>query len=125
MVMKNRVNRIIVMLMAAAMVLPAMAQWNSAEHTTATAPAVSFQSTSTMPSSGSTYSSTPMWSNDGTAAYDDASSAQAQAPSGPRKVGPPTPGGDPTPIGDGVWGLILMAAGFGMYKSRMRRKETA
>lgn len=122
-IMKNRVNRIIVMLMAAAIVLPAMAQWSS-EPTTATAPIASFQSTSTMPSSGSTYSSTPMLGSDGVAAYNDAS-AEAQAPSGPRKTPPPTPSGDPTPVGDGVWVMMLMAVVYLSYKTRMRRKATA
>ena len=118
-------HRMIVMVMAAAMVLPAMAQWSGTEHTTATAPTASFQSTSTMPSSGSTYSSTPQFGDDGTATYDDGGSAAAHAHGNPRRVGPPTPEGDPTPVGDGMWVMLMLAAGYGACKTRMRRKETA
>ena len=32
---------------------------------------------------------------------------------------------EPNPIGDGMWVLLLLAAGFAAYKTRMRRKETA
>lgn len=108
------------MVMAAAMVLPAMAQWSGTEHTTATAPTASFQSTSTMPSSGSTYSSTPQFGDDGTATYDDGGSAAAHAHGNPRRVGPPTPEGDPTPVGDGVWVMMLMALTYCAYVARNR-----
>jgi len=30
-----------------------------------------------------------------------------------------------TPVGEGMWVLLMMAAGFAGYKTRMRRKETA
>ena len=32
---------------------------------------------------------------------------------------------EPYPVGDGMWVLLLLAAGFAAYKTRMRRKETA
>ena len=117
--MKTMKHRMIVMVMAAAMVLPAMAQWSGTEHTTATAPTASFQSTSMMPSSGSTYSSTPLLGDDGTAIYDDGGSASAHAHGNPRRVGPPTPEGDPTPVGDAALPLLLMALLYVVYRRRV------
>jgi len=112
-------NKIIVVLMAAAIVLPAMAQLCIAQETN-----TQFQSTSTLSGSGSTYSSTPMLSSDGTAAYDDASNTQAQTPGKPRKVGPPTPGGDPTPVGDAILPLLLIVMAYITYTAIGRHKST-
>ena len=53
----------------------------------------------------------------------------AKAPGGPRRVGEwgeglPEYGQGPTPIGDAVWPLLLMAIGFGATVAiRKRRKE--
>lgn len=99
--------------MAAVLTLPAMAQQFGAQE-----PAAQFQSTSVMSSSGSAYSSTPMLGDDGTATYNTASYAPAQAHGGPRKVTPPTPEGTPTPVGNGVWALLMMAVGYGVVKGR-------
>ena len=109
----------IVIIMAVVLALPAMAQWSGTEHMTATAPTASFQSTSTMPSSGSTYSSTPLLGDDGTAIYDDGGSALAHAHGNPRRVGPPTPEGDPTPVGDAALPLLLMALLYVVYRRRV------
>ena len=109
----------IVIIMAVVLALPAMAQWNGTEHMTATAPTASFQSTSMMPSSGSTYSSTPLLGDDGTAIYDDGGSASAHAHGNPRRVGPPTPEGDPTPVGDAALPLLLMALLYVVYRRRV------
>ena len=86
------------------------------EHINVTEP-YEFKSTSTMSGSGSNL---PIAARN--SAMPD-SNEQAQAPSGPRKVGPPTPGGDPTPVGDGVWALLLMAAGYLIYRVRTRKRE--
>ena len=124
--MKNRLNTVILLFLSAVIALPAMAQKSTNEQQwgSASAPSASFQSTSTMQSSGSAYSTTPMLNADGTATY-NAATAPSQAPSGPRKVGPPTPEGDPTPIGDGLWALMLMAFGYAGYIIYRRRKVLA
>lgn len=120
--MKNRVKQILIVTMAAVLALPAMAQWNTRdEQTVGTgAPSVAFQSTSTMQSSGSAYSTTPILNADGTAAYNDGSepSSSSGHPGKPKTVAPPTPEGDPTPIGDGVWLLMALAFGYGVYRKR-------
>ncbi len=123
--MKNKVKLIMIAIMVAAFALPAMAQWNTRdEQTVGTgAPSVAFQSTSTMQSSGSAYSTTPILNADGTAAYNDGSepSSSSGHPGKPKTVAPPTPEGDPTPIGDGVWVLMLLAAGYGAWMMRRIR----
>ena len=47
--------------------------------------------------------------------------------SGPRRVSdddsPGTEPGQENPIGDGVWALLLMAAGYLIYRVRTRRRE--
>ena len=65
----------------------------------ATAPSATFQSTSSMPGSGSEYSSNPTLNADGTVAYEGGSYTSAKAPliGGPRKSTPNPP--DPTPLG--------------------------
>lgn len=124
--MKNRLNTVILLFLSAVIALPAMAQWNTRDEQTvgAGAPSASFQSTSTMQSSGSAYSTSPMLNADGTATY-NAATAPSQAPGGPRKVGPPTPGGNPTPVGDGMWALMVLAAAYGAYivRNRVRAKR--
>ena len=108
--MKTLKNNIFVVLMAAALALPVMAQF-----TTAQEPSTQFQSTSGMKNSGSTYSANPTLNTDGTAAYNDASYEESQQPSGPRKVGPPNPEGDPTPVGNAALPLLVMAFGYAGY----------
>ena len=118
-------NRIVVMIMAAALSLPAMAGWINQEQKDVTVQQSAFQSTSTMAPSGSAYSATPAALNeDGTASYDEAS-APANAP-GRRKIGP-SPSGtvddkDKVPVGDAVLPLMLMAAaGAGVIALRRRK----
>jgi len=88
-------------------------------------PQAQFQSTSTLQGSGSTYSATPALNADGMAVYNASEAAQTQAPSGPRRVGPTTPKGDPTPLGDAVLPLMLMALAFGGVIYLRRRKARA
>lgn len=89
----------------------------------ASAPSATFQSTSSMPGSGSEYSSNPTLNADGTVAYEGGSYTSAKAPliGGPRKSTPNPP--DPTPIGDAVLPLLLMSLAFGMFVY-FRRKQT-
>ena len=108
--------------MAAAFALPAMAQLStSATFTPTESPAADFRSTSSMTTSGSTYSSAPMFNADCTATYAAASYESEGAPSGPRRVGPPNPSGDPTPLGDAALPLLLMAIGYMLVLSVRRR----
>ena len=88
-------------------------------------PNVQFQSTSTLQGSGSTYSATPALNADGTAYNPAASASPAQAPSGPHRVAPATPDGAPTPVGDAVLPLMLMALAFGGVIYLRRRKARA
>ena len=98
-------SRLIIVLMAAALALPVMAQF-----TTAQEPIAQFQSTSSMQYSGSMYASCPSLNADGIAAFNEASYEQSQQSSGPRKISPVTPEGNPTPVGDDELPLMLMAA---------------
>lgn len=85
-------------------------------------PGNDMRSTSAMAGSGSFYSSSPMLTAEGMALYEGAeSSSQNFAPS-IRRIGPPTPEGDPTPIGDALLPLMVMAMGFGgvIYLRRKR-----
>lgn len=72
-------------------------------------PSSEFQSTSSMVGSGSSYASNPSLNADGTAAYNSPSYAPQRAISGPNRIAPVTPEGDPTPIGDEILPLLLMA----------------
>ena len=87
----------------------------------AAAPAAAFQSTSTLAGSGSAYSAMPMLGSDGTATYDGAEAPGA--PSGPRRVGPPTPEDDPTPVGDAALPLMLLALAYLIWCAARRRSR--
>ena len=82
----------------------------------ASAPTIRFQSTSSMQGSGSAYASNPTINSDGTAYT---ASTYAAAPSGPRRIAPPTPSGNPTPVGDAVWPLLFLGL---LYTIRLIRK---
>ena len=124
--MKN-MKRIIMIIMAAALVaLPTMAQGFRTQATDDKVQTQAFQSTSTMTPVGSAYSANPSLNADGTA-YNPATS------SGPRKAKtedpllPPNPDiqeGDTgnTPLGDAVLPLMLMALAFGGVIYLRRRK---
>jgi len=126
--------------MAAAMF--GQAQFKTAENKTAFDNSLNkthfeFYSTSTLKGSGS---SLPIAARNGftigaNTPDDNSSSGGAGGPRRGKKdedpFGGETIGGtsDPlepgTPIGEGMWVLLLLAAGFAGYKTRMRRKETA
>ena len=96
---------------AALMALPATAQ--------------EWQSTSAMQGTGS--SLTPQVTAVGaTTAQEMATTTTgnpAKAPTGPRRIEPLTPTGDPNPLGDAVLPLLLMAFAFCGYLY-LRRKKT-
>ena len=98
--------------------LPTMAQPHTING--ATAPQVTFQSTSTMQGSGSAYSSKPMLNSNGMATYEGASYSPAEVYGGPHRARPTDQSN--TPIGDAVLPLTLMcllAAGV-VYLRRRR-----
>ena len=120
-------NRVIVMLMAAVFALPAMAGWIKQEqHQNATEQQEAFQSTSTMPGSGSRYRSTPVELNEeGRATYED-TTEPAYIVRNPRRIGP-SPSGDidekdKVPAGDAVLPMMLMAAAAAGAIALRRRK---
>ena len=104
--------------------LPAAAQFEPVRQS---APAMSFQSTSTMMGSGSAYSSNPMLSADGTATYETASNGprRAKKDEGDDEIGIITPGqgGTQAPIGDALIPLLLMAMAYVMFILLRRRKS--
>ena len=90
----------------------------------ASAPGAAFQSTSSMSGSGSTYSANPELNADGTATYEGASNAPAKSPKRPggvRKNDWENPL-IPSPLGDAVLPLMLIACAYAIYKVRARRK---
>lgn len=115
--MKNNIATLIVIVMLAVFALPAKAQFN--QYHGAVAPQASFQSTSTMVGTGSSYSSYPMLNDDGTATYNGASYSPAEAPSGPKKVGGHAQEG--MPIGDAVLPLTLFAGAYLIMRAARRK----
>ena len=106
--------------MAAAFVLPTMAQNNQEQLN------VQFQSTSTLQGSGSVLSSQPMLNADGTAYNPTEASTPTKAgkPGQPKTVGPTTPTIDPSPLGDAVLPLLLMAMAYAVYSvARVYRRK--
>jgi len=92
----------------------------------ASAPSATFQSTSSMPGSGSEYSSNPTLNVDGTAAYQGEANSSPKTNHQPRRAkkdenNPVIDGGD-NPIGDAVLPLLLMAMLFaGVVYTRRKR----
>lgn len=82
----------------------------------ASIPTIGFQSTSSMQGSGSAYASNPTINSDGMAYT---SSVSTTVSSGPRRIAPPTPTGNPTPIGDAAWPFLFMAL---LYTLRIFKK---
>ena len=118
-------------LAAALMALPALAQNFGSQP--ADQPNASFQSTSTMTGSGSSYSANPTLNSDGTAAYSNASYSSSQSSSTPNRAkrstdnpGEPAPEfhDDGSPIGDALLPLLLMSFAFCGYLY-LRRKRSA
>lgn len=97
-------------------VLPGMSQ-------TQEQPSAVFQSTSTMPSSGSAYSASPMINPDGTATYVGASPAPAKVRIGNniRKSGAFDDDDEDMPLPDALLPLLVLALGYGLFVLRRRR----
>lgn len=114
-------RRIWIIIIAMIAVLPGMSQ-------TPEQPSAAFQSTSTMPSSGSAYSSSPMINPDGTATYVGASPAPAKVHIGNiRKSGAFDDDDEDMPLPDALLPLLLFALGYGLFflpkKSRQTTKK--
>ena len=81
--------------------------------TTATAPAVGFQSTSAYSEQWSNEDITPMLNSDGSVNDEAYGVGSKNLPARPRKnpvIDPDDPGN--TPLGDGLWVLLALAAGY-------------
>ena len=116
-------NRIVVMIMAAVFALPAMAGWIKQEQQNATEQQSAFQSTSTLQGSGSPYASSPVELNEeGRATYEEPTEPTNTIVRVIRRIGVVTPEGDPTPVGDAVLPLMLMAAAAAGAMAWRRRK---
>ena len=95
----------------------------------ATAPSATFQSTSSMSSSGSTYSANPELNADGTAAYQGETYSPAKTirrAGGVRKNSfgdnQDNPG-DPSPLGDAMLPLTLLACAYMCLRAFLKRKR--
>lgn len=123
--MKTMRYKLVMIVMAAVLTLPAMAQFEYDE------PNAQFQSTSGMMTSGSIYSSSPALNADGTATYNELTApSETSEGSSPkvRKVVPTTPGdtGTQQPIGDAALPLLLFAASFAATVAiRNHRRQVA
>ena len=87
------------------------------------APNATFQTTSTMMGSGSTYSANPVIGSDGSATYEGVTYAEQTVPGGPNRVRPTTH--ENQPIGDGLWILLVLAVGYAAWRrviARMRQE---
>ena len=129
--MKKKVIMLVVMV--AALVLPAMAQQFGEKETRVGGmydQKTTFQSTSTLQGIGSAYSSTPMISAEGTAEYSGASTPSG---SGPRRAKMDGDFGDQNefgdhdeenyPIGDAALPLSLLALAYAIYMVVSRRRK--
>ena len=114
----------VLMVMGALIVsVPAMAQFGTQDMFNAQAPGATFQSTSTMMSSGSEYSSNPTIGDDGTASTPNAEEPQQ---ANARRIGVrhnliEVPEDDP--IGDVVLPLMALAIVYGVWCMVDRRRR--
>lgn len=113
-------RKLIIFVLAAAIHLPAMSQFSNRVLSDEAVTSSTFQSTSTLPQTGSSYASQPMLSADGTAQYAEGAYPSVNAPSGPLRVRPANPDGPPTPVGDALLPLLLMAIGYAALLYRKR-----
>lgn len=95
----------------------------------ASAPSATFQSTSALPATGSTYSASPTLNEDGTAKYNGAANVGPRTPNRPgviRTADPIIP--DPSakiPLGDALWPLMFLALAFAGYVALKRRHSSS
>ena len=99
-----------------------MDNYNQYQTMSTTVPSASFQSTSTMTASGSSYSSQPTIGSDGVATMGETYTS-SQPASGPRRIITPGAGGTQQPIGDALIPLLLMVMAYATYLLLRRRKS--
>lgn len=128
-IMKTMKRNSLTIVMAVAFALPAMAQFQPKDQYAA-AP-ISFQSTSVMTGSGSSYCSNPMLNADGTATYNGGSTPSG-GPNRAKKDGDPFGGQTivdhdindvDTPIGDALLPLMLLALAYLSTRVFLKRKR--
>lgn len=98
-----------------------MDNYNQYQTMSTTVPSVSFQSTSTMTASGSSYSSQPTIGSDGVATMGETYTS-SQPAGGPRRIVTPGAGGIQQPIGDALFPLLLFALAYGAWILTRRKK---
>lgn len=101
-----------------------MDNYNQYQTMSTTVPSASFQSTSTMTASGSSYSSQPTIGSDGVATMGETYTS-SQPAGGPRRIVTPGAGGIQQPIGDTLIPLLLMVMAYATYLLLRRRKSRA
>lgn len=122
--MNSTIVRIVVIALIAMlpMVVSAVTYNNRYNEQEAVVPAAAFQSTSVLVGSGSGLVSSPKLNTDGTVsteAFIAGQSASAhEHPGRPKTIAPPVPEGDPTPLGDGLFALLLLAIGYALVRTR-------
>ena len=122
--MNSTIVRIVVIALIALlpMVVSAVTYNNRYNEQEAVVPAAAFQSTSVLVGSGSGLVSSPKLNTDGTVsteAFIAGQSASAhEHPGRPKTIAPPVPEGDPTPLGDGLFALLLLAIGYALVRTR-------
>ena len=99
-----------------------MDNYNQYQTMSTTVPSASFQSTSTMTASGSSYSSQPTIGSDGVATMGETYTS-SQPASGPRRIITPDAGGTQQPIGDAFIPLLLMVMAYAAYTLLRRWKS--
>jgi hypothetical protein len=98
-----------------------MDNYNQYQTMSTTVPSASFQSTSTMTASGSSYSSQPTIGSDGVATMGETYTS-SQPAGGPRRIVTPGAGGIQQPIGDALFPLLLFALAYGAWILTRRKK---
>ena len=126
-IMKTMKRNIMMIVMAVAFALPAVAVEYGNKSQYAVMPPASFQSTSTMVATGSTYSSNPTLGDDGTATY-NGDQGNSSNPRGVHKAPPliVTPGQleeGHVPLGDAVLPLLLLACAYLIMRATRTRAK--
>lgn len=98
-----------------------MDNYNQYQTMSTMVPSASFQSTSTMTASGSSYSSQPTIGSDGVATMGETYTS-SQPAGGPRRIVTPGAGGIQQPIGDALFPLLLFALAYGAWILTRRKK---
>ena len=122
--MNSTIVRIVVIALIAMlpMVVSAVTYNNRYNEQEAVVPAAAFQSTSVLVGSGSGLVSSPKLNTDGTVSTEAFIAGQSTSahehPGRPKTIAPPVPEGNPTPLGDGLFALLLLAIGYALVRTR-------